>query len=116
MLQYNKNDTISAISSPIGEGAIAIVRLSGKNTLNIVNKFFSKDKIQRKIGKRVMVIDSSIEVAEKVKSFLDTNPEIERQLGKNDIFRLFVSDITEQFEKTAGMTLKRKVFLEHVKP
>ena len=75
-----------------------------------------KDKIQKKIGKRVMVIDSSIEVAEKVKSFLDTNPEIERQLGKNDIFRLFVSDITEQFEKTAGMTLKRKVFLEHVKP
>jgi glutamate racemase len=74
-----------------------------------------KDKIQRKIGKRVIVIDSSIAVAETVKSFLDTHPEIDRQLGKNDVFRLFVSDITEQFEKTAGITLKRKVFLEHIK-
>ena len=61
------------------------------------------------------VIDSSIAVAEKVKSFLDANPEIDRRLGKNDDFRLFVSDITDQFEKTARITLKRKVFLEHVK-
>ena len=71
--------------------------------------------IQRKIGKKVRVIDSSIAVAEKVKSFLDANPEIDRRLGKNDDFRLFVSDITNQFEKTARITLKRKVFLEHVK-
>ena len=74
-----------------------------------------KDIIQRKIGKKVRVIDSSIAVAEKVKSFLDANPEIDRRLGKNDDFRLFVSDITDQFEKTARITLKRKVFLEHVK-
>jgi len=74
-----------------------------------------KDKIQRKIGKRVTIIDSSISVAEKVKSFLDAHPEIDRRLGKNGAFRLFVSDITEQFEKTARITLKRKVFLEHVK-
>jgi glutamate racemase len=74
-----------------------------------------KDIIQRKIGKKVGVIDSSIAVAEKVKSFLDVHPEIDRRLGKNDAFRLFVSDITDQFEKTARITLKRKVFLEHVK-
>jgi glutamate racemase len=74
-----------------------------------------KDKIQRKIGKKVTIIDSSISVAEKVKSFLDAHPEIDRRLGKNGAFRLFVSDITEQFEKTARITLKRKVFLEHVK-
>jgi len=43
MLQYNKNDTISAISTPIGEGAIAIIRLSGKKSLEIINKIFSKD-------------------------------------------------------------------------
>jgi glutamate racemase len=73
-----------------------------------------KEKIQRKIGKRVTIIDSSIAVAEKVKSFLDDHPEIEDRLGKNSAFRLFVSDITEQFEKTARMTLERKVLLEHV--
>ncbi len=43
MFHYKKKDTISAISTPIGEGAISIIRLSGKNALEIVNKFFSKD-------------------------------------------------------------------------
>ncbi|HSQ85625.1 MAG TPA: glutamate racemase [Desulfobacterales bacterium] len=74
-----------------------------------------KDKIQRKIGKKVTIIDSSIAVAEKVKSFLDTHPEVDRLLEKKDKFRLFVSDITAQFEKTARITLKRKFFLEHIK-
>lgn len=74
-----------------------------------------KEKIQRKIGKKVTIIDSSIAVAEKVKYFLDTHPEIDHVLGKKGAFRLFVSDITDQFEKTAKDTLKRKVFLEHVK-
>jgi len=73
-----------------------------------------KDKIQRKIGKRVHIIDSSIAIAENVKFFLDTHPEVDKQLSKNDAFRLFVSDITEQFEKTARATLKRNVHLEHV--
>ena len=74
-----------------------------------------KDKIQRKIGKKVIIIDSSIAVAEKVKSFLDTHPEVDHLLGKKGAFRLFVSDITEQFDKTARITLKRNVFLEHIK-
>ncbi|MRG87955.1 tRNA uridine-5-carboxymethylaminomethyl(34) synthesis GTPase MnmE [Salinibacillus xinjiangensis] len=33
-------DTISAISTPIGEGAIAIVRLSGENAVSIANQVF----------------------------------------------------------------------------
>lgn len=74
-----------------------------------------KDKIQRKIGKRVHIIDSSIAIAKNVKFFLDTHPEVDKQLSKNNAFRLFVSDITEQFKKTAQTTLKRNVFLEHVK-
>lgn len=41
-----------------------------------------KDQIQRKIGKKVIIIDSSISVAEKVKSFLDTHPEVDHLLGK----------------------------------
>ncbi|NMA90518.1 MAG: tRNA uridine-5-carboxymethylaminomethyl(34) synthesis GTPase MnmE [Amphibacillus sp.] len=34
-------DTIAAISTPLGEGAIGIVRLSGKDAINIVNQIFS---------------------------------------------------------------------------
>lgn len=74
-----------------------------------------KDTIQRKIGKKVIIIDSSIAVADQVKSFLENHPEIDKLLERNDEFRLFVSDITEQFEKTARITLKRKVHLEHIK-
>jgi len=73
------------------------------------------DKIQRKIGKRVTVIDSSIALAESVRIFLNTHPEVDDSLGKNGAFRLFVSDVTEQFEKTAQATLKKKVLLEHIK-
>ena len=74
-----------------------------------------KDKIQRKIGKRVKIIDSSIAVAGVVKDFFENRPDVEGRLGKNGRFRLMVSDVTEQFEKIARTTLKRNVLLEHVK-
>ena len=74
-----------------------------------------KDKILRKIGKKITIIDSSIAVAEKVKDFLDTHTEVDKLLTKKGEFRLFVSDVTDQFEKTAKTTLKRNVLLEHVK-
>ena len=37
------NDTIAAISTALGIGAISIVRLSGEDSINIVNKIFDKD-------------------------------------------------------------------------
>lgn len=74
-----------------------------------------KDKIQRKIGKRVKIIDSSIAVAGVVKDFFENHPDVESQLGKNGRFKLMVSDVTDQFEKIARETLKRNVLLEHVK-
>lgn len=36
-------DTICAIATSSGVGAISIIKISGKNSLNIVNKIFSKD-------------------------------------------------------------------------
>lgn len=36
-------DTIVAISTSVGEGAISIIRLSGHDALNIANKVFTKD-------------------------------------------------------------------------
>jgi tRNA modification GTPase len=41
-------DTIIAISSPPGMGAIALIRLSGENSISIVNSVFSKELIQKK--------------------------------------------------------------------
>ena len=37
------NDTIVAISTSLSVGAISIVRLSGDKSIEIVNKFFTKD-------------------------------------------------------------------------
>jgi tRNA modification GTPase len=40
------NDTIAAISTPLGEGGIGIVRLSGKKAIKIADKIFKgKDKV-----------------------------------------------------------------------
>jgi len=40
MLRINLNDTIAAIATPIGEGGIGIVRLSGAEALSIADKIF----------------------------------------------------------------------------
>ncbi|EOS59337.1 tRNA modification GTPase TrmE [Firmicutes bacterium M10-2] len=42
------SDTIAAISTPLQEGAISIVRLSGADAIEIADKLFSKDLIQQK--------------------------------------------------------------------
>ena len=42
------NDTICAISTAVGVGAISIVRVSGDEAVNIVNKIFDKDLTKKK--------------------------------------------------------------------
>jgi glutamate racemase len=73
------------------------------------------EKIQRKIGKKVKVIDSSWAVAKTVKAYLNAHADTDKQLTQRGVFKLFVSDVTHQFQKAAQMMLKRKVALEHVK-
>ena len=71
--------------------------------------------IQQKIGPRVQIIDSASAVADKIADYLQMHAELTDRLGKNQTLRLFVSDITSQLEKTAQMTLKQNVRLEHKK-
>ena len=37
------NDTIAAISTALGVGAVSIIRLSGDESIEIVNKIFDRD-------------------------------------------------------------------------
>ena len=74
-----------------------------------------KKVIQRKIGRRVQLIDSSISVSKSIKVFLGANSEIDRRLGRNDRLKLFVSDVTDQFKKIAEMTLKTNITFECVR-
>ena len=41
------NDTIAAISTTLGVGAIAIVRVSGKDAIPLVNKIFSGKDLEK---------------------------------------------------------------------
>jgi glutamate racemase len=74
-----------------------------------------KKVIQRKIGKRVHLIDSSISVSNSVNAFLAANSQIDRRLGRNGHLTLIVSDVTDQFKKIAEMTLKTKITFESVR-
>jgi len=73
-----------------------------------------KSTIQRKIGKRVQLIDPSMAVAENLVEYLRKFTEMKDRLGKKGMLRLMVSDITPQFEKNAQMILKKKVRLERI--
>ncbi len=73
-----------------------------------------KSIIQEKIGRRVKIIDSSVAVAEKIREFFLAHPDIDQTIEKTGRADLFVSDITEQFEKTASTILKMKVSLTRV--
>ncbi|MBM3252814.1 MAG: tRNA uridine-5-carboxymethylaminomethyl(34) synthesis GTPase MnmE [Candidatus Omnitrophica bacterium] len=53
MAKINIDDTIVAISTPIGEGGIGIVRLSGKDSLKIANRIFKS-----KSGKSIFEYES----------------------------------------------------------
>ena len=44
---YSDTDTIVALSTPFGESAIGIVRLSGNEAFSIINKFFSPKNRKR---------------------------------------------------------------------
>ncbi len=72
-----------------------------------------KQIIQRKIGKRVHITDSSLTIARHVKIFLDENPDIEHQMSKEGTSRFFVSDITDHLQKTAKAIIRENILLEH---
>ena len=59
-------DTIVAISTPIGEGGIGIVRLSGKDALTIAQRLFSKQLANRRLVYGHIVDPDSGEIVDEV--------------------------------------------------
>jgi glutamate racemase len=70
-----------------------------------------KDIIQPRIGKRVKVIDSSLELAQQLCDFLDSNPELAAGLGKQNGSRYYVSDVTDAACNIAKRIFGRKIEL-----
>ena len=73
-----------------------------------------KDLIGARIGKRVSLIDSSIEMAKDVCHFLQENNEIKNQLErcKTEKSRYYVSDMTDAVQNMASKIFGRKIHLE----
>lgn len=75
-----------------------------------------KPIIQAKIGRRVEIIDSSVALAGQIRQFLAENPAVDAGLSKTGTTRFFVSDVTDQFQKTAKTVIKRNIALTPVDP
>lgn len=73
-----------------------------------------KQIIQKKVGTKVNIIDSSVAVTGEISNFIQNHEEIKRILTRGGESKYFVSDVTEQFEKTAREILKKKIELQDV--
>lgn len=70
MLHYNHNEgIIIALSTPPGSGALGIVRLSGDNSIILVEKFFQGASLHDKKGKTIYfgnIVDEKLEIIDEV--------------------------------------------------
>ncbi|MCL7487773.1 MAG: glutamate racemase [Desulfobulbaceae bacterium] len=75
-----------------------------------------KHMIGPRIGKRVKLIDSSVEMAVHVRNFLDQNEQLRQQLLKTTGAenRFFVSDSTDAVQITAAKIFGRPIKLEKI--
>jgi glutamate racemase len=70
-----------------------------------------KKLIQPRIGKHTTIIDSSEELAENLKDYLQSKPEFAAELAKGGENVYYVSDVTEAATKTARRIFGRKIEL-----
>jgi glutamate racemase len=75
-----------------------------------------KHMIGPRIGRRVNLIDSSVEMAREVRRFLDANPHLEKSLraARSTPSRFYVSDTTEAVENLAARIFGRPLHLEKI--
>ena len=122
----NLNDTIVAQSTPQGKGAIGIIRLSGKNSIKIINSIFpSKDLSKEKshtihygnIEFRKEIIDEVL-----VSIFKEPNSYTKENIveischGSNYIIKRILSVIVELGARVANKeieVLKERIAREH---
>lgn len=74
-----------------------------------------KETISRKIGRRTAIIDSGSAVSGAISRFLSENQEFTESLPHNEKIDFYVSDVTDQFEKTASAIVKKKIRLTCIK-
>lgn len=68
-----------------------------------------KNLIQARVGRRVKLVDSASAVAQRVKEFLSSHPDLEKEMQKNKKQKFFVSDLTEQCRSVANKFLAKNI-------
>lgn len=71
-----------------------------------------KKIIQRKIGRRVVLVDSAQAVASAVFEFLNLEQRHVAPSSSLGTCRIFITDIAQQFQKTAKLILKRNIRID----
>ena len=59
-------DTITAIATPIGTGGVGVIRISGDNSFDIINKIFSKKTLEAGKIAHGWIIDGDVKIDEVV--------------------------------------------------
>ena len=73
-----------------------------------------KNLIQPRIGKRVTLVDSSIETARYLEKFLRENPQIVSRPEGEVIHQYYVTDLTDSAQQVAAKIFNRSVELKHI--
>lgn len=68
--------------------------------------------IQRKVGARVVLVDSAEAVAGQVGAHLASSGDAYGKVEQNGALRVFVTDTARQFQKTAKLILKQTIAIE----
>jgi tRNA modification GTPase len=68
-MNYLKSDTIAALSTAAGKSAIAVLRISGENTFEIINKIFKAKSAAKKQVKYGHIVDGAKNIDEVICTF-----------------------------------------------
>ncbi|HEB61955.1 MAG TPA: tRNA uridine-5-carboxymethylaminomethyl(34) synthesis GTPase MnmE [Bacteroidetes bacterium] len=75
---YNPDDTIVALSTPHGSGAIAVIRISGRSTIDTVNNYFQGTDLTKEKGYSIhfgKLVDENNNVIDEVLISLFRSPK-----------------------------------------
>jgi len=72
-----------------------------------------KSQIQKKAGKRVVLVDSAQEVVAGIKKFLNDNPEVDKNLARNaEKSQFYLSDLSDHTQSIASNWLGKSIIFK----
>lgn len=125
---------IFSASAPLMSSLVDAGRLKKPETVMIVKKYLHFYKlrqvdalilgsnhytllmpvIQRKIGKRVAVLNAAVRLAREVKDFLSCHADVDGRCTRNGVLRVVFSDLTDAMKKNARMFYGKNIRLERI--